>query len=72
MSTVAVVTSSPPFVEGGHLIIARALVTALRNDGHTADVVLTPQNRFGRQAAAYAATWLTDVGQTADGTFLPT
>src|SRR4029453_14213821 len=67
VSTVAVVTSSPPFVEGGHLIIARALVTALRNAGHTADVVLTPQNRFGRQAAAYAATWLTDVGQTADG-----
>ncbi len=30
MSTVAVVTSSPPFVEGGHLVIARALVTALR------------------------------------------
>ena len=67
MSTVAVVTSSPPFVEGGHLVIARALVTALREAGHAADVVLTPQNRFGRQAAAYAATWLTDVGQTADG-----
>jgi len=67
VSTVAVVTSSPPFVEGGHLVIARALVTALREAGHAADVVLTPQNRFGRQAAAYAATWLTDVGQTADG-----
>jgi glycosyltransferase involved in cell wall biosynthesis len=67
VSTVAVVTSSPPFVEGGHLVIARALVTALRSAGHTADVVLTPQNRFGRQAAAYAATWLTDVGQAADG-----
>ncbi len=67
MSTVAVVTSSPPFVEGGHLVIARALVTALRAAGHSADIVLTPQNRFGRQAAAYAATWLTDVGQTADG-----
>ena len=26
VSTVAVVTSSPPFVEGGHLVIARALV----------------------------------------------
>lgn len=67
MSTVAVVTSSPPFVEGGHLVIARALVTALREAGHAADVVVTPQNRFGRQAAAYAATWLTDVGQAADG-----
>lgn len=67
MSTVLVVTSSPPFVEGGHLIIARELVSALREAGHTADLLITPQNRFGRQAAAYAATWLTDVGQTADG-----
>ncbi|MBI2221399.1 MAG: glycosyltransferase family 4 protein [Acidobacteria bacterium] len=62
MSRVAVVTSSPPFVEGGHLVIARALVGALREAGHEADLVITPQNRFGRQAAAYAANWLTDVG----------
>jgi len=67
VSTVAVVTSSPPFVEGGHLVIARALVDALREDGHEADLVLTPQNRFGRQGAAYLANWLTDVGRTADG-----
>jgi glycosyltransferase involved in cell wall biosynthesis len=67
VSTIAVVTSSPPFVEGGHLVIARALVTALQEAGHKADLLLTPQNRFGRQGAAYAATWLTDVGQTADG-----
>ena len=25
-------------------------------------MVLTPQNRFGRQGAAYLATWFTDVG----------
>ena len=67
MSTVAVVTSSPPFVEGGHLVIARALVDALRDAGHEADLVLTAQNRFGRQGAAYLANWLTDVGRTADG-----
>lgn len=66
MSTLAVVTSSPPFVEGGHLVIARALVSALRAEGHAADLVVTPQNRFGRQAAAYLATWLTDVGRTYD------
>ena len=59
---VAVVTSTPLFVEGGHLVVARALVRALRDEGHEADVVLTPQNRFGRQGAAYLATWLTDVG----------
>jgi glycosyltransferase involved in cell wall biosynthesis len=61
---VAVVTSSPPLTEGGHMVIARALVQALRGEGHHADVIVTPQNRFGRQAAAYAATWLTDVGMS--------
>ena len=47
--------------EGGHMVIARSLVTALRDEGHDADVVVTPQNRFGRQASAYLATWLTDL-----------
>jgi glycosyltransferase involved in cell wall biosynthesis len=67
MARLAVVTSHPPFTEGGHLVIARQLTAALRVAGHDADLVLTPQNRFGRQAAAYAATWLTDVGES-DGT----
>jgi glycosyltransferase involved in cell wall biosynthesis len=51
-------------VEGGHMVIARSLVGALRAAGHHADIVVTPQNRFGRQAAAYAATWLTDLGMS--------
>ena len=59
---IAVVTSAPLFVEGGHLVIARSLVRALREEGHDAAMVLTPQNRFGRQGAAYLATWFTDVG----------
>ena len=59
---VAVVTSAPLFVEGGHLVIARSLVQAFRDEGHEAAMVLTPQNRFGRQGAAYVATWFTDVG----------
>jgi glycosyltransferase involved in cell wall biosynthesis len=58
---IAVVTSSPPLIEGGHMVIARSLVRALRECGHDADVVVTPQNRFGRQASAYLATWLTDL-----------
>jgi glycosyltransferase involved in cell wall biosynthesis len=66
MPRIAVVTSSPPMVEGGHMVIARALVQALRDSGHEADVIVTPQNRFGRQASAYVATWLTDVTM-ADG-----
>ncbi len=67
MSRVAVVTSGQPFGEGGHLVIARSLVDALRAAGHQADIVVTPQNRFGRQGAAYLAAWLTDVGQAQDG-----
>ena len=64
MSRIAVVTSSPPMVEGGHMTIARALVQALREANHDAEVVTTPQNRFGRQASAYLATWLTDLGMS--------
>ena len=67
MSTIAVVTSSPPLAEGGHLVIARSLVTALRDAGHDADIVITPQNRFGRNVSSYLANRLTDVGRTADG-----
>ena len=51
-------------VEGGHLVIARSLVQALREAGHTADIIVTPQNRFGRQASAYIATWFTDLGSS--------
>jgi len=47
------------------MVIARALVDALRQAGHHADTIVTPQNRFGRQASAYLATWLTDVTTSA-------
>ena len=61
MANVCVVTSSPPFAEGGHLVMARELVRALREEGHETGLVVTPQNRFGRQGSAYLAAWLTDV-----------
>lgn len=64
---IAVITSGLPFGEGGHLVIVRSLIHALREAGHAAEAVVTPQNRFGRQAAAYLATWLTDVGVGQDG-----
>jgi glycosyltransferase involved in cell wall biosynthesis len=67
VARIAVVTSAPLFVEGGHLVIARALVSALRESDHQADLVTTPSNRFGRQSAAYMANWLTDVGVAGDG-----
>ena len=61
MAAICVVTSSPPFAEGGHLVMARELVRALREEGHDTGLVVTPQNRFGQQGSAYLAAWLTDV-----------
>src|SRR5262245_66080050 len=67
MARALVVTSSPLFVEGGHLVIARALVQAFRDAGHESDLWITPQNRFGRQGSAYVATWLTDLARDQSG-----
>jgi glycosyltransferase involved in cell wall biosynthesis len=61
MPFVAVVTSSPPWVEGGHLVIARSLTQALRAVGHDAELIVTPDHGFGRQASSYWQTWRTDV-----------
>jgi glycosyltransferase involved in cell wall biosynthesis len=67
MAVILVVTSAPPLVEGGHMVIARSLHRALLDAGHQATIATTPSNRFGRQSSAYLANWLTDVGQTGDG-----
>src|SRR5215510_7785463 len=61
MAVVAVVTSSPPSVEGGHLVIARSLTAALVAAGHDAELLVTPDYGFGRQASSYWQTWRTDV-----------
>lgn len=63
MASLAVVTSSPPYAEGGHLVIARSLVAAARESGHDARLVITPDARFGRIGASYLATWQTDVSR---------
>jgi glycosyltransferase involved in cell wall biosynthesis len=62
-----VATASPPFAEGGHLVMARELVRALEAHGHTATLLVTPQNRFGRQGTAYCAAWCTDVQVAHEG-----
>lgn len=46
------------------MTIARCLARALNEHGHEAGVMCTPQNRFGKLASSYIATWLTDVGRT--------
>jgi glycosyltransferase involved in cell wall biosynthesis len=64
MAVLAIVTSSPPDTEGGHLVIARSLVTAARACGHDARLVVTPDHGFGRQSSSYLANWRTDVSAT--------
>ena len=63
MAVLAVVTSSPPGVEGGHLVIARSLVAAAREQGHDAHLVVTPDYGFGRTFATYRGNWSADVSQ---------
>jgi glycosyltransferase involved in cell wall biosynthesis len=63
MAVLAIVTSSPPDVEGGHLVIARALVQAAREAGHDPHLVITPDFGFGRQTRSYTANLLRDVTQ---------
>ena len=48
-------------------MISRALVEALRQSGHLADLWTTPTNRFGRQFASYLSTRLMDVELTGTG-----
>jgi glycosyltransferase involved in cell wall biosynthesis len=61
MARLAVVTSTPPGAEGGHMVIVRALAQALRDYGHDADIVTTPSYPFGSQAREYWAAWRTNV-----------
>jgi glycosyltransferase involved in cell wall biosynthesis len=65
MAVLAIVTSSPPQVEGGHLVIARSLVQAARDAGHSAHLVITPDFGFGRQTRSYAANLRQDVTRIA-------
>lgn len=67
MSRLIVATASPPFAEGGHLVMARELVRALEDAGHQAALVVTPQNGFGQQGSAYLAAWCTDVRLAHEG-----
>jgi glycosyltransferase involved in cell wall biosynthesis len=64
---IAVVTSSPPKTEGGHMVIARELTRALGEAGDDAAIVVTPDYGFGRQSRAYLDTWRTDLAAAAGG-----
>ncbi|MCC7416664.1 MAG: glycosyltransferase family 4 protein [Acidobacteria bacterium] len=70
MALLAVVTSSPAGVEGGHMVIARSLVRAARDAGYDARLVVTPDFGFGRQTRSYLANLRYDVrrieGRTVD------
>jgi len=47
--------------------MAEALVAALGEAGHEADLIVTPQNRFGRNVSTYLSNWMLDAGRTGDG-----
>jgi glycosyltransferase involved in cell wall biosynthesis len=64
---VMVVTSDVPFVRGGHIVIAEALVSKLKEAGHEAQLWCTPQNKFGKQISAYLANYFTDLSESGDG-----
>lgn len=66
MAVIAIVTSGPRDAEGGHLVLARSLVAAAREQGHDAHLVVTPDYGFGRNVASYRASWSTDL-RTIDG-----
>jgi len=61
MKRICVVTSSVPFVTGGNELLAQTLVRQLECFGHRAQLVVVPQNRFGKQISGYVAARLTDV-----------
>jgi glycosyltransferase involved in cell wall biosynthesis len=63
MAVLAIVTSSPAGVEGGHLVIARSLADAAREQGHDARLIVTPDYGFGRTFATYRANWSATVGR---------
>jgi len=63
VARLAVVTSSPPSSEGGHLAIGHALVQAAQEAGHQAALVITPDFGFGRTWSTYRANWIARVGE---------
>ncbi len=64
---ILIATSALPFAGGGNRVIAEELLRTARQAGHQAEILITPQNPYGRQGAAYMATLMTDVSQGDDG-----
>ncbi len=67
MARITIVTSHPTLSQGGHLVISQALERALREAGHEAEVLYTPEARFGALASSYWTTWRSDVRQVHSG-----
>jgi len=61
MKKICVVTSYLPFTRGGNEVLAETLARQLERFGYRAQLIMVPQNRFGRQLSAYMAAFLTDV-----------
>lgn len=63
---IVVATSALPFAGGGSQVLMEQLLAALERLGHSCQGWVLPQNRFGRQGAAYAAALCTDLERDAD------
>lgn len=63
---ICVVTSLVPFTEGGHIALGRELVKQLKKHDYQAELVLTPQNPFGKQFGAYLANVGTNLREAGD------
>lgn len=63
---ICVVTSLVPFTEGGHIALGRELVKQLKKHDYQAELVLTPQNPFGKQFGAYLANFCTNLQEAGD------
>ncbi len=64
---ILIATSALPFAGGGNRVLAEELLRTAGDAGHEAEILITPQNRYGRQCAAYLANRLTDVRMADDG-----
>lgn len=64
---ILIATSALPFAAGGNRVIAEELLRTAREAGHQAEILITPQNPYGRQCAAYLANRLTEVRRGDDG-----
>ena len=64
---ICVVTSKVPFTEGGNVGLGKELVKQLEKHGYRSELILTPQNPFGKQFTGYMSNICTNLLEAGDG-----